>query len=90
MSHREWQPFIVVDPRTRKPLPPVGALCTPRLIEAGPTEAYFVPFDDDKYGPGVWRQRDDKYDPPGTTYTYVCVVENPEPDPMDPKNWRDE
>lgn len=41
---------------------------TPRLISEGGGDAYCPE------GSGFWRLRDDKYDPPGTTYTRVSIV----------------
>lgn len=60
-----------------RPVTPQG-LPTPMLISQGGGEAYFVPFEGSVIAEGQWRARDDKYDPPGTVYTRVRVIRNPQ------------
>jgi len=45
-------------------------LPTPMLIQAGEADAWMQ-------HEGVWRMREDQYDPEGTTYTKVRVFRNP-------------
>jgi hypothetical protein len=50
-------------------------LPTPRLISEGtrhPVEAYRSD-ETDRYPGGIWRMRDDSYDPPGLVYLRVVV-----------------
>ena len=71
MEDRYHQPFMVVRyTMFGADTKPLSYRATPRLIEAGPTQAY--------ESGGYWRCRDDKFDPPGTEYTRVVVVRNPE------------
>ncbi len=54
-----------------------GVLATPRLISEGtrhPVEAYRQSeYRPEVYPGGVWRMRDDAYDPPGTAYRLVII-----------------
>lgn len=54
-----------------------GVLATPRLIDEGtrrPVDAYRESeYRPDVYPGGVWRMRDDSYDPPGTEYRRVVI-----------------
>jgi hypothetical protein len=49
-------------------------LPTPRLLAEGGGEAYCTDATLDRNPGGLWRVRDDSYDPAGTTYTRVRVV----------------
>ena len=60
--------WAVVDAQTGEQ---VGDLATGLLIHQGGGEAYEEPD-------GIWRARDDSYDPPGTVYTRVRVEHRPE------------
>ena len=56
-------------------------LPTPRLVDEGtrhPVEAYRT---GEYNGRGVWRVRDDSYDPPGTEYRLVRLVNKTAPMP---------
>ncbi len=54
-----------------------GVLATPRLISEGtrgPVEAYRESeYRPEVYPGGVWRIRDDEYDPPATEYRRVVI-----------------
>ena len=56
-----------------------GAIPTPRLIEAGRGEAYYVPAEDPERSgvPGVWYLRAPGYEAPDGKYVRVKVIRNP-------------
>lgn len=60
------RPFVVLGADRQV----LGDLPTPRLISEGGGEAYEAD--------GVWRARDDNYDPAGTEYSRVIVAHRPE------------